>query len=182
MLSAYAQHDYGDIVAHLPFEAAGSIVDVAGGTGALARMIAARFPAAAVSVLERDEVCAFAQQRRPEGRVRFVGGSIFQRWPLRADAFVMSRVLHDWNDQDAAEILRNARESVGRGSIGVILELLLLDTSPFGRLCDLHLMVVTGGRERTGDEYSKLLRDAGFNLVRVQPTNSIVSMLVVEAT
>ena len=94
----------------------------------------------------------------------------------------MSRVLHDWNDQDAAEILRNARESVGRGSIGVILELLLLDSSPFGRLCDLHLMVVTGGRERTGDEYSKLLRDAGFSLVRVQPTNSIVSMLVVEAT
>ncbi|MBU6412705.1 MAG: methyltransferase [Planctomycetes bacterium] len=182
MLSAYAQHDYGDIVAHLPFEAAGSIVDVAGGTGVLARMIAARFPAAEVSVLERGEVCAFAQQRRPEGRVRFVGGSIFQRWPLRADAFVMSRVLHDWNDQDAAEILRNARESVERGSIGVILELLLLDSSPFGRLCDLHLMVVTGGRERTGDEYSKLLRDAGFSLVRVQPTNSIVSMLVVEAT
>jgi hypothetical protein len=43
-------------------------------------------------------------------------------------------------------------------------------------------MVVTGGRERTGDEYSTLLRDAGFKLVRVQPTNSIVSMLVVEAT
>ena len=182
MLSAYAQHDYGDIVSHLPFEAARSIVDVAGGTGVLARMIAARFPAAEVSVLEREEVCAIAEQRRPEDRIRFVSGSIFEHWPLQADAFVMSRVLHDWNDHDAAVILRNAREAVGRGSIGVILELLLLDSSPFGRLCDLHLMVVTGGRERTGDGYSKLLRDAGFKLVRVQPTNSIVSMLVVEAT
>mgnify|MGYP001023304622 CR=1 FL=1 len=84
------------------------------------------------------------------------------------------------------EVVEDARQfvelAVERGSIGVILELLLLDSSPFGRLCDLHLMVVTGGRERTGDEYSKLLRDTGFSLVRVQPTNSIVSMLVVEAT
>lgn len=182
MLSAYAQHDYGDIVSHLPFETARSIVDVAGGAGVLARMIAARFPAAEVSVLERDEVCSLAQRPRPGDRVRFVSGSIFERWPLQADAFVMSRVLHDWNDQDAAEILRHAREAVGRGSIGVILELLLLESAPFGRLCDLHLMVVTGGRERTGDEYSTLLRHAGFKLVRVQPTNSIVSMLVVEAT
>lgn len=182
MLSAYAQHDYRDVVSALPFETARCIVDVAGGSGVLARMIAARFPAADVCVMEREEVCTLAGTSRAQGGVRFVNGSIFEPWPLTADAFVMSRVLHDWNDEDAGRILRFAREAAPRGGIGVILELLLSDTSPFGRLCDLHLMVVTGGRERTQSEFCQLLSNAGFKLLRVEPTNSIVSALVVEAT
>ncbi len=181
MLGAYAHHDYLDVVSALPFENARCIVDVAGGTGVLARMIAARFPAADVCVMERDEVCTLAGAGPDQGHVRFVGGSIFERWPLTADAFVMSRVLHDWNDQDARRILGNARDAVPRGCIGVILELLLSDSSPFGRLCDLHLMVVTGGQERTPDQFSQLLGSAGFKLVRVEPTNTVVSGLVVEA-
>jgi len=133
-------------------------------------------------VLEREEVCALGRARSlPEG-VRFLSGDILEPWTVRADAFVMSRVLHDWDDKDALRILRNARGAIVTGSPGVILELLLDESKPFGRLCDLHLMVVTGGRERTVREYSNLLHQAGFRLLRVEDGDSVVSMLVVEAT
>ena len=181
MMAAYAQHDYSDIAHVLPFKEARTIVDVAGGTGVLARMLADRFPAVDVVVLERPEVCEFAGTGSIHPRVRFVSGDVYEPWPVRADGFVMSRVLHDWNDDDARRILRQARAATSPGSSGVILEMLLDDATPFGRVCDLHLMVVTGGRERTLDQIGSLLREAGFRLVRVEPTASLVSAVLVEA-
>ncbi|MBL9030100.1 MAG: methyltransferase domain-containing protein [Phycisphaerae bacterium] len=181
MLAIYAQHDYSEIARMLPFQEARTIVDVAGGTGVLASMIADQFPAADVVVLERPEVCELACAGRTHPRVRFVSGDLFDLWPVRADGFVMSRVLHDWNDDDARRILRHARAAMSPGGTGVIIEMLLDDATPFGRLCDLHLMAVTGGRERTLDQIGGLVQEAGFRVMRVEPTPSIVSTVVVEA-
>lgn len=181
MLAAYAQHDYADVVRLMPFQGARTIVDVAGGTGVLARMLSERFPAADIVVLERPEVCQYAVDAGEPRRVRFVSGDLFTPWPIRADGFVMSRVLHDWNDDDAERILRHARAALAIGSTGVIVEMLLDDATPFGRVCDLHLLVVTGGKERTAERMERLVRKAGFRLVRVEPTTSIVSAIVVEA-
>lgn len=181
MLEAYAQHDYADVARLLPFQGARTIVDVAGGTGVLARMLADRLPAMDVVVLERPEVCELAGTGSFHPRVRFVSGDLFQPWPVRADGFVMSRVLHNWSDDDARRILRHARSAVAAGSTGVILEMLLDGATPYGRLCDLHLMVVTGGRERTVEQFGALARETGFRFVRVEPGSAIVSAIVLEA-
>ncbi len=45
---------------------------------------------------------------------------------------------------------------------------------------DAHMLVLTGGRERTEAEFRKLVSDAGFRLDRVVPTESPLSLL--EAT
>lgn len=182
MLAAYAQHDYACIAEMLPFQHARTIVDVAGGTGVLARMLADQFSTAEVVVLERPEVCRLGSETCNHARVKFESGDLFKPWPVRADTFVMSRVLHDWSDDSALQILGNARNAVPSGSTGIILEMLLDDASPFGRVCDLHLMLVTGGRERTTDQFDQLARDTGFRLMRVEPTGSIVSAVILEAT
>jgi O-methyltransferase len=181
MLAAYAQHDYASIVRMLPFGHTRTIVDVAGGTGVLARMLADQFTAAEVVVLERPEVCELGGESCNHPRVKFVSGNLFKPWPVRTDAFVMSRVLHDWSDDRARQVLEHARDAVPLGSTGIILEMLLDDASPFGRVCDLHLMLVTGGRERTTDQYDQLARETGFRLVRVEPTGSIVNAVILEA-
>ena len=181
MLAAYAQHDYACIGEMLPFQHARTIVDVAGGTGVIARMLADQFPTAEIVVLERPEVCKLGDDICNHTRVKFESGDLFKPWPVRADTFVMSRVLHDWNDESALQILRHARSAVPSGSINIILELLLDDDLPFGRMCDLHLMLVTGGRERTADQYDRLARDAGFRLTRAKPTDSVVSAIFLEA-
>jgi hypothetical protein len=181
MLAAYAQHDYYGIARLLPFHGARTIVDIAGGIGVLATMIAKQFPTADVLVLERPEICKLAAECHIHPRVQYVNGDILDRWPMRTDGFVMSRVLHDWNDDDALRILKQARAAMSPSGTGVILDIVLDGATPFGRLCDLHLMVVTGGRERTLDQIGDLVREAGFRLVRVESTPSIVSAVVVEA-
>ncbi len=181
MLAAYALHDFSGIVSLLPFQGARTIVDVAGGTGVLASMIADRFPTADVVVLERPEVCELASADCSNPRVRFLSCDLFDTWPVHADAIVMSRVLHDWNDDDAGRILLNARAAVSRGAKGVIVEMLLDDTTPFGRLCDIHLLITTGGRERTCTQLGDILRTTGFRLVSVEPTDSIVNCIIIEA-
>jgi hypothetical protein len=180
MLSAYARHDYPPTIELMPFGQAQVIVDVGGGLGSLAQMMAKRFPRADVWVVERPEVCELARSLGIPNRVHHVSGDLFGPWPVRPDAFVMARVLHDWDDEHAVEILHQARASMAVGGIGVVIELLLSDATAFGRLCDLHLMVTTGGRERTADEYARLVSSAGFRLVRVEPTCGIMSVLVME--
>jgi hypothetical protein len=60
----------------------------------------------------------------------------------------------------------------------VIVEMLLSDEGFAGSLCDLHLLAVTGGRERTVDEYSVLLAAAGLKLTAVWATDALPSVLV----
>lgn len=181
MLASYAEHDYRGLASRMPFAAAKKIVDVGGGTGVLAREIASAFPSASVSVLERPEVCALPACARHQDGIDFVSGDLFEKWSFCADAIVLARVLHDWNDTDAIRILLNARRSMVVGGTCVILELLLADDSPFGRLCDIHMLVVTGGRERTLHEFDHMLSKCGFKRLRCEATESVVSMIIAEA-
>lgn len=181
MLASYAEHDYRGLASRMPLAAAKKIVDIGGGTGVLAREMSRAFPSASVSVLERPEVCDLPECAKPEGGIEFVSGDLFEKWPFSADAIVLARVLHDWNDTDAIRILLNARRSMVVGGTCVILELLLADDSPFGRLCDIHMLVVTGGRERTLLEFDHMLSKSGFKRLRCEPTESVVSMIIAEA-
>ncbi len=73
-----------------------------------------------------------------------------------------SRASSDWDDDDAATILEHARAALRPGGRLVVLELLLADDHPAGGLCDLHLRVVTGGRERTQSQLTTLFARAAF--------------------
>ena len=68
---------------------------------------------------------------------------------LKADAVVMARVLHDWDDSKAIQLLRHAHSALPKGGKLFVVEMLLSEDSMMGSLCDLHLLMVTGGAERT---------------------------------
>ena len=46
-----------------------------------------------------------------------------------------------------------------------------------GKMLDMVMLVVPGGRERTAPEYAALLAKAGFRVQRVIPTESPVSIV-----
>ena len=98
-----------------------------------------------------------------------------------ADAYVLMEVLHDWTDEDAARILAAVRRAAAPGARLIVVEVLVPDTPgpDHSKLLDIIMLAVTGGRERTRDQYEKLLAEAGFELERVVPTRS--SYFVVEA-
>jgi hypothetical protein len=46
-----------------------------------------------------------------------------------------------------------------------------------GKLVDIQMMIGLGGKERTEAEYRSLLEEAGFRMIRVQPTRGPLSII-----
>jgi hypothetical protein len=95
----------------------------------------------------------------------------------------MKHIIHDWDDSRATAILRNIRRALGgrpQGKVILLESVLQPGSQPdLGKLIDLEMLMMPGGRERTEAEFAALFASAGFDLVRVVPTRSPLS--VVEA-
>jgi len=175
MLRSYARHDYAEVCRALDLRGDEHVVDAGGGLGVLAQLILDAHPSAEVTVLERPEVVAMVHW---SSRVSWRIGNLFEPWGLAADAVLLSRVLHDWDDIKAIQILRHARASLARGGRLYIVELLVTDDCVAGALCDLHLLMVTGGRERSSDHFGRLLSATGFELSEVRRLPALPSIIV----
>ena len=112
-------------------------------------------------------------------RCKLVAGDFFEAVPEGADAYVLKKVLHDWSDEDAVRILTNCRRAMAAGGRVLVVETLI----PPGnapdpiKVMDINMLVVTGGRERTADEFADLFGRAGLRAGRVVPTGARVSIL-----
>lgn len=175
MLRSYARHDYAEVCRALELRGDERVVDAGGGLGVLAQHIVDAHPLTQVTVLERPEVVAMA----PSGSaVQWLDGSLFEPWEARADAVVLARVLHDWDDAEAIQILKRARAALSSGGRVYVVEMMASETSVAGALCDLHLLVVTGGRERSASHLRRLLETAGFWPIALRRLPALPSVLV----
>ncbi|MBC3193036.1 methyltransferase [Pseudonocardia sp. C8] len=154
-----------------------TVVDLGGGTGALLRHVLAARPACRGILLDLPHV---AQRAHDELVAAGVGnrcdvmlGDFFESVPGGADVYLLSFVLHDWTDDECRALLRNVRVATPPEARVLVLEQVLPDDAPGEPgpvLYDLHMLVGTGGRERTAAEYTELLDDAGFRVEAVVPT------------
>lgn len=180
MLRSYARHDYAEVCSALDLRGDERVVNAGGGLGVLAQLILDAHPSATVTVLERPEVVAMSPTS--DSAVRWQSGSLFEPWKIEADAVLLSRVLHDWDDAEAIQILMRARAALSRGGRIHIVEMLAPDESVAGGVCDLHLLVATGGRERSAEHFERLLAAAGFELTAVRRLPALPSVIVGVAT
>jgi hypothetical protein len=159
------------------------IADIGGGNGEMLRRILAAFPEARGLLIERpDVVAALAPGALAEGRITPRAGDFFQEVPAGADIYLLVRVLHDWPDDDVVRILGNCRASLAGSARLLVVEALLQPDPMLGRpteyLIDMQMMAMFGqARERTAEEYRSLLAHAGFDLARIIPTRSAISIL-----
>lgn len=166
------------------FSYAETVVDVGGGTGNMLATILERYsePEGLLFELPRvaREAPALLEDRGVADRVTCEGGSFFEEVPGGGDIYILSHILHDWPRVRCLTILRNCRRAMGADSRLLIVEMVLPEEPPHpGYELDIVMLALTGGRERTAEEYGTLLEEAGFRLERVVPTESPVS--VVEA-
>ncbi|MFJ7987620.1 methyltransferase [Streptomyces sp. NPDC096351] len=149
-----------------------TVVDIAGGTGELLGRLLTAHPALRGVLLERAHVVEAARDRLGvlADRCDFRTGD-FADVPPDGDVYVLSRVLHDWDDERCRAILRHCAAAMPPEADLLIVERLLpVDASPsLATAWDLHMMCNTGGRERTAAAYAGLLADAGLTLVGVSP-------------
>jgi O-methyltransferase domain/Dimerisation domain len=163
----------------------GQVVDIGGGHGRLVASILGACPGTRAVIFDTPEVVAGVTEKLESaglaGRCEVVGGDFFESVPEGGDAYVLSSVLHDWDDERAVRVLRNCRRAMGAGARLLVVECVLESRggSGFGDFLDLQMLVMTGGRERTRDEFASLLTSAGFLLKSVTPTS--VPESVIEA-
>ena len=173
MMNAYALRDYDRAVSALVLPDKGVVLDAGGGLGALARKIHEANSGLEVFVLERPEVCRLASELGLDSAVKWVPGDFWGPWPMNADLITMARVLHDWDDKKCLGILKHAKACLRPGGTLVILETVLSARGWEGGLCDLHLLAVSGGKERTLEEFIRLGSEAGFRLTDVREASSL---------
>jgi hypothetical protein len=96
-------------------------------------------------------------------RCTYMAGDMFREVPP-ADAYMLKRVLHDWSDEECVQILSNAHEAAPKDGRVFIMEAVVPDpdTPHFSKLFDIHMLIMTTGRERTTEEYAGLLEASGW--------------------
>lgn len=172
------------IVAAPAFATARVVADIGGGDGALLAAVLEAHPHVAGILLDRPQTIERARARFQSptfaGRVRLVAGDFTTGIPVEADLYLLKHVLHDWNDAECRTILANCRAAVPGGARLLVIEQLLPGRAaddPQAVMLDLHMMVVTGGRERSLDEFQALLAQSGFAVSGVIPAACGVSVI-----
>ena len=161
------------------------IVDVGGGSGALLAAILPRVALASGIVFDLPAVAerarAFLASRDLAGRCDVVAGDFFQAVPAGGDAYAMKMILHDWDDQRSIAILKNVRRAIRPEGRVLLMEAVIDPQSGAGapgKLLDINMLVMTGGRERTAEEFAALFAASGFALEEIVPANPTVSVIV----
>jgi len=112
-------------------------------------------------------------------RCQLLGGNFFESVPSGADAYMLRHIIHDWEEEKALTILRNCHQAMpSSGKLLVIESIIPPGNEPFGgKFLDLVMLLIPGGKERTEEEYRELFEKAGFDLSRIVPTDTAVSIL-----
>jgi hypothetical protein len=160
------------------FGSSGVIADIGGGRGHLLQAILGRHASASGILFELPHVIAEVRDRASQ-RLRLLSGDFFSDDLPAADVYVLMEVLHDWPDDEAQRILAGIRRVAPARARVLIVESLITDAPGLnpGKVLDVIMLAITGGRERTAEQYKGLLHDSGFTLERTLPTASYFSIL-----
>jgi hypothetical protein len=183
MMAHFPDDRHAAIAAAYDFSGARVIADIGGGDGATLRHILTRWPAPSGLIFDREDVVrSIPQDKLLEGRIALASGSFFESVPGGADIYMVTRVLHNWSDEDCLRILRVCRAAMGQDALLLLGEQVLEPDPANGRaadyLVDVQMMAMFGSaRTRTAEEFASLLADSDFVMRRIVPTKSPVSIV-----
>jgi hypothetical protein len=171
------------VAAAYDFSVFETIADVGGSTGNMLATILSQYPRPRGILFDLPHVVRDAprlfQQRGLMDRIAIEAGSFFERVPVGADAYILSHIIHDWNQEQCLTILGHCRRAMRSNGCLLLVEMVLPegDVPHPGKLLDMVMLTVPGGEERTPSQYNVLLDQAGFRMTRVVPTASLVSIV-----
>lgn len=159
--------DRVEVLAALEWRGDETVVDVGGGNGELLAGLLARHGGLRGIVFDLPEVNR--DETGFDARLRFVGGSFFEQVP-RGDVYVLSSILHDWNDERAATILRTIRAAAPSGARVLILDNVIPPgNEPHGaKWLDVLMLTLLDGRERDEEQWRALFKDVGLEPVHIE--------------
>ena len=186
-MATFAPATSAAMAAAYDFSQFGTLMDVGGGNGAILIGLLGANPSLRGIVFDRAGAAERAREKLAgaglSARCQVVAGDFFQAVPAGADAYLMKHVIHDWNDEQATRILRNCRRAMKPGARLLIAEGVYpprIDSSLESRGAaanDVNMLVVSGGRQRSEEEFRALYAAAGFELAKIVPTLARLSVI-----
>jgi hypothetical protein len=172
------------IAAAYDFGRWGTVTDVGGGNGLLLAEILRVYPGLRGVLADEATVLERARQRgllsgSLADRVRFEPSNFFEVVPSGSRAYLMKNIIHDWNDDDARRILLNCRRAMPDDGVLLLVEYCVGEANApsLGKMVDIVMLTVTGGKERTAHQHRELLASAGFRLSRTIPVSDEIVIL-----
>ncbi len=181
LFNVLMQNGTGDrpavVAAAYDFSGASLVIDVGGGTGALLAAILRRYPGTRGLLFDQEAVVSGAGRVLGEltERVDIQAGDFFESIPPGGDVYLMSQILHDWNDEHCLLILAKIRAAMGPQKRLLVIDQVMGEPGPLdpmAYLADITMMVYLHGRERTRKEFTALFNSSGFGEPRLYKTNS----------
>lgn len=165
------------------FSTARFLIDVGGGNGSLSAIVLKRHPNLQAVIYDQPHVLESADSYLTAAgvrdRCRLVTGNFFDSVPDGGDAYLLSNIVHDWDDERSLRILRNCRVAMKPEAVVLLVEAVMPEhgTPSAAALYDVNMMVLLTGRERTERQYRTLLGDAGLTLTKVTPLSDRESLI-----
>lgn len=163
------------IVEGYDFSRALTVVDVGGGRGVLLAAILKANPHLHGILFDQPNVVAAAERTLEEAgvseRCELVSGDFFRAVPPGGDIYILRSIIHDWDDMPATTILANCERAMAEDGKVLVIESVIDagEQSVAAKFLDVQMLVMTGGRERTVEEFTQLFAASGLELRRVIP-------------
>jgi C-methyltransferase len=173
----YARDDYETLPLKIDFKSHKSIIDV-GGYGAAISSIKTSYPEMNCALFDLKKVI----QNCNLPKIKVIEGDFFAAIPVGYDAILLSRILHDWNDEKCKVILENCFNALPKGGTLYIIEncsdLITVDLS----LLSLNMLAMCESYERNLSEYTELFSTAGFVLENTIQLNDLQTIIITRKT
>ena len=158
------------------------VVDIGGASGTIIAALLRKNPALSGTILERADVAPRAEAALGElglaSRCRVAEGDFFRSVP-EGDLYILKYILHDWDDERSAKILRNCARALRRRGRVILIEWLMPEDGQLSpaALSDVNMLVLLPGRERTRSQFAELLRASGLQLDRTTETDACLHVI-----
>jgi hypothetical protein len=174
-MSEFARQTATAVAAAYDFSDIRSVVDVGGGQGALLAVLLRAHPGLRGVLFDLPSVLdgtrSVIEEHGLTDRCEIVTGDFFKAVPAGCDAYLLSSILDDWDEDRSVSILANCRRAMhNHGRLLVIGSVVPPGDGPHPvKLLDFLMLVGTGGQQRTEPEYADLFTQAGLRLHRILP-------------
>lgn len=174
-MTSKSHADIAMLTASLNVRGVHVLADIGGGRGHFLRALLDAHPEIKGVLFDQPAVAATAADHP---RMTKQGGDFFKGGLPAADLYLLTHIIHDWDDAKSIAILKSVRAAAAEGARLVLYEMRLPeDAEPHpARVLDIVMMAVTGGRERTPKQYAALLSAAGWRFEAVVDTPGLMAL------